>query len=1254
MSQTPQRTLSIKASIRLFFLVFLITISVSQFFTWNYFNNLEKYQIILDKASRNKDLIEQIVIYSGQIVGGRQTVKPLLIEDIARFKQNLILLKNGGNVKWEGEDVTLPACHPKAQPSLDELEKMWYNYVTKAEIIASNDTFLDTLNAQGQRPINPRIQQAYNSLEVLRESLASLSDQLIAKNFEVLEEKKNYANSFLVLLWISNILLIISGFFIVQRLLITPLNQISRVAARVGEGDLSQKVSYQQKNEVGFVSTAINGMIDKIRNATEFIRSIEEGNLNVSYSGLSETQQGRDTLAGALINMREKMKVVAEEEDERKWASDGVALFGQILQTYNQDTDTLSYQIISNLVRYVNANQGGLFISDALDNESEKSNHLELAACYAYNRRRYLDKQVAVGEGLVGQAFKDGDTVYITDIPDNYVDITSGLGGEKPRSVLVVPLKLNERVLAVLELASFHEIKKYQIDFLEKLGENIAANLYAAKANERTQRLLEESSRITIQMREQEQKMRENLQTLERTKMEMEKNQEALAAQSEAIQSTLITVELSIDGRILSANDLFLKATGYSEQDIIGKQHRSLIPNSDTSQRRYEKMWAELKAGIAQSGEFKRLNKDGSETWLRATYSPIRDQQGKVYKVLKLAFDITEDKKMRLDFQEQIEAFRRTGAVLQLDTEGNIIDVNDIFLDLTLYQREDIIGLPHSVLLGDDEENKKHFEPVWHKLRQGHHHIGELMGYKKNGEKIWFQGSFNPILDLNGRPVKIIEFLFNITQRKEAANRVILAKEEIQKKETALLALINNTSDAIYTVNPSYRLTLLNNSTYKFFEKLGAQVSLGSKVLDALPKNYFYIWKGYYDKAFAGEQFAIEQAIEGIDGQNKMYLNVSFNPVTDEAGRVSGVAVFSRDVTQRRQREIDIAEFAQKQAKRTNRIIDAQKKTISEAKIQYESQIHGLNEEIQKIRLRNQLLEQDRPFQEQDRSLLMAVSKNLDIIWYNAFAKSIYREWHLYLQTDYHLPDTFTNDSLERFSQICQKAIAGEKQVLLLGFPNYYQNKVRYFTVNIELVSSSTRAADFLMINAQEISDYLPELRRKLRQKRQQVIRQQRKISQIAVKTVKNEKKQVEQDMDIQQENLQIEQEWRRISNLSRDLLLCLSPDFVLKGYNQKTQQFFRKWHIYLQPGYEIIDLVYPDKYVEEWQEIFAQVSKGKTHKIFIAVPNHYEHQLYYLSLEFVPIFGEQASVQEIILYLKDYSNLGKNAFREARKALGN
>ncbi|MDJ1496387.1 GAF domain-containing protein [Cytophagaceae bacterium DM2B3-1] len=267
-------------------------------------------------------------------------------------------------------------------------------------------------------------------------------------------------------------------------------------------------------------------------------------NTITNSSKLIDTMQSQQLL---LQEKEEKLNSYVKEVEEnqrinqqRQWVSDGLAMFADILRKESNDTVHLYEILISKLVKYINANQGGLFL---VQSENTQDAFIELIACYAYERKKYLKKRLEIGEGLVGQAVQEIDTLYLTDLPQDYIQITSGLGKANPTCLTIIPLKVNDKVEGVLEIASFEEIPLYQREFLEKIGESIASTIATTRINERTKQLLEASQWQTEQMRSQEEEMRQNMEELAATQEEMERKtreMEELYAQSKVRESDLV------------------------------------------------------------------------------------------------------------------------------------------------------------------------------------------------------------------------------------------------------------------------------------------------------------------------------------------------------------------------------------------------------------------------------------------------------------------------------------------------------------------------------------------------------------------------------------------------------------------------------------------------------------------------------------------------------------------------------------------
>ena len=263
----------------------------------------------------------------------------------------------------------------------------------------------------------------------------------------------------------------------------------------------------------------------KMRKNVSFAEELIKGNLE------AESEVGEeDELGKSLLNMREELKKSQKREQEDRFTNIGLAQVSDILRGNQDDVESLCDQVVKSLVKYLKVNQGGIFI---IEGEQDDDTHLMLKAHYAFQRKKYYEKRVEIGEGLVGQAFLEKDKIYLTDVPQNYIRITSGLGDATPTSILVIPLIYNERVVGILELASFREIQDYEQNFLMKVGESIASTIISVKINEQTQVLLRNTHVQTEQLQAQEEEMRQNMEELEATQEEMHRKERELHKQLE-------------------------------------------------------------------------------------------------------------------------------------------------------------------------------------------------------------------------------------------------------------------------------------------------------------------------------------------------------------------------------------------------------------------------------------------------------------------------------------------------------------------------------------------------------------------------------------------------------------------------------------------------------------------------------------------------------------------------------------------------
>jgi len=266
--------------------------------------------------------------------------------------------------------------------------------------------------------------------------------------------------------------------------------------------------------------------------------------------------------------------------------------------------------------------------------------------------------------------------------------------------------------------------------------------------------------------------------------MGMEKMQETSNVYQQmfdAIGRSQAVIEFELDGTIITANNNFLNAVGYSLAEIQGQHHSMFVELLERTSPAYRAFWDKLARGEHDAGEYKRIGNGGKEIWIQATYTPILDEQGKPFKVVKFATDITQEKLRQADFVGQIDAISKSQAVIEFNLDGTIIAANENFLDAVGYTLSEVQGRHHSMFVEPEYRQSAEYRMFWEKLNQGQYDAGEYRRIGKNGREIWIQASYNPIFDMSGKPYKVVKYATDVTGRKLAVaeiRRTLLAMAE--------------------------------------------------------------------------------------------------------------------------------------------------------------------------------------------------------------------------------------------------------------------------------------------------------------------------------------------------------------------------------------------------------------------------------------------------------------------------------------------
>lgn len=614
----------------------------------------------------------------------------------------------------------------------------------------------------------------------LEEEINILVEEIIEK-MEIQADESNlelaYYNQFFLGLILALIVLIILIMALSARMLYRQIIQeIGGHEIKIQElieGNLGPQSAspYLEFYKIGFLSNKLRNQLKKLE---KYALQIGEGDFNQKEEIFSD----EGSLGKAFRKMQSGLKIISDENVTRYWINNGVAKFSDILTRNAGDLKLLSQEIINELVDYLEINQGGFFITQF----DQEGSYMELSASYAYNKARYVEKKIKLGEGLIGQVWQEAELLYLREIPQNYVEITSGLGEATPKVLLLIPLKANQEVQGLIELASFKEIPEYKIEFVRGLAENVGQAIAVMQINDQTRKLLIDSQEMTKALQAQDEQMRQNMFELQEAQRKMNDTQKVLANK-----------EANLDALINNTSHAILAFDTNNEITVVNYSMRQIY----------------------------------------------------------------------LEFG------------LRLQVGMNILEISH--LDNPIQEPEDY----RRVLAGEKFEllrvNEKHDPPLFYELH------------------------YNPIRDEDKAVIGASIFMENITEQK-------LAEMQLKNTEANLTSLINDTEDHIMALDKDYKITVINEAYKNEYQKRGFNIEIGHPIFNYMTSKEEKRWRQFYDRVMRGERF--RKVIDsGDDFIEKSYQEYWFNPIRNEYEIVTGVSIFSRDITESKKSELKVRQL---------------------------------------------------------------------------------------------------------------------------------------------------------------------------------------------------------------------------------------------------------------------------------------------------------------------------------------------------------
>ncbi|HOG20492.1 MAG TPA: GAF domain-containing protein, partial [Salinivirgaceae bacterium] len=467
---------------------------------------------------------------------------------------------------------------------------------------------------------------------------------LASPSWHILKEaKRNYYLSFLS----AVIGLFILGVFVwfIARFITKLISSLTVSLQDVALGDISfkNKLKINTNDEISDTAKSVNRLIDGLNSMARFASEIEKGNLDVEYKPLSKKDllgKSLDKMRQSLVHAKIEENIQKEIDNKQTWVTQGIAHFVEILRQNNDNLELLSENIVSNICSYMNKPQCALYI---VNYDSEEIEY-ELIAAHAYGYPKIIDKKVKIGEELIGRVALDKKTLHIKNTTEDFPILKPELVTDKiPSSALISPLISGELMMGVVEILGYEPFEEHEIEFVDKLGANIASTFNSAKTNIKTAVLLEQSHQQKDVLAQHEEEMRQNMEEMLATQEESEKREHELNAVLDIINRNTMYVTLSQEGKIIEVSDSLATLFGFPASQMVDKYMDAFTTPDDASKREQDLLWAEVLSGNSQK-KIQKVEINKQTMYLSETYIPIPkdDDEFIIEQITLVVVDVTK------------------------------------------------------------------------------------------------------------------------------------------------------------------------------------------------------------------------------------------------------------------------------------------------------------------------------------------------------------------------------------------------------------------------------------------------------------------------------------------------------------------------------------------------------------------------------------------------------------------------------------
>ena len=476
-------------------------------------------------------------------------------------------------------------------------------------------------------------------------------------------KQSNKSLALTILIGLIGLIVLTIAIMMFSKTISKPIIAITNSLKLLARGNINSKgkVKYRINDEIGDLAKSVNDLYDGLNSATNFANEIGKGNLQTEYKLLSHN----DELGSSLLQMQKSLLIAKEEEEKKKildanrnWVTHGLAKFGEIIRQDNDDMEKFAKNVVRELAEYMNVAQVALFINEANKNDDGESCTFTLKAAIAYGKLVMLEKTVNNGDELLGRAADENKIIHLKNIPQGYVDISPGMQDKsRPDNLLISPLSTNDVTYGIIEVLSYSQFLDFQLEFIERLSENIASVISSVQINIRTARLLEQSRQQADELAQHEEEMRQNLEEMQATQEEASKRQTDLSTYIKAVKKSMMMAQLDVNGRVLDMSPAMLLAYGISIESVQGRYYDAFVAQTEELRTVFTEFWEKL----LKNGKGRRnyiIEQRNKKLYILEEYLVLK-QDGSQPKILLIAINQTKEKELNLQLQKEKRALKK-------------------------------------------------------------------------------------------------------------------------------------------------------------------------------------------------------------------------------------------------------------------------------------------------------------------------------------------------------------------------------------------------------------------------------------------------------------------------------------------------------------------------------------------------------------------------------------------------------------------